>query len=89
MKIPKVGDIIYLETELHLSHGIDDIIGGKARVVKVEKRIGFTWVTTEQNPYIAYAWEPLQKHQKSLKNKFTDQWAKMEPNYRPEFNEWY
>ncbi|MGA2392007.1 MAG: hypothetical protein ABSH03_01495 [Candidatus Lustribacter sp.] len=35
MDIPKPGDIIYVETDLYVGHGVDDFRGGKARVAVV------------------------------------------------------
>lgn len=35
--IPKAGDFIYLGSELYLSHGEDDIIGGLAEIMRVEQ----------------------------------------------------
>lgn len=88
MKIPKVGNIIYLRTELYLSHGEDDVLGGKATVAKVEFRYGILWVKTHEVPSFEYGWEALERHQKALKKEFKDQWAKPIPDFRAEFNRW-
>ncbi len=85
--IPKVGDIIYIDTELYLSRGEDDLIGGKARVLTVGGQFGDRMVTVEGWPdvYRGVDW----KEQESLKAKFGDSWAYKNPDHRPEFNEWW
>lgn len=37
VKVPKVGDKIYIPTSMSISHGSDDIAGGLATVTKVYK----------------------------------------------------
>lgn len=77
-----VGDIIYIDTALHLSHGIDDIIGGKALVVRVDTH----GVSVAIDPETTYNWVVLSKEQDRLRIEFGDQWAHRRPDYRPEFN---
>ena len=92
MKIKKIkiGDIIYIDTELHVSHGIDDIIGGKTKVTKIEKgENGRVWVWTELDPSTQYNWNMLSEEQEKLKKEFGDSWAYAKPDYRPEFNSFY
>ena len=37
--LPKIGDDIYVPTRMYLSHGCDDIIGGLAKVQKIQEGI--------------------------------------------------
>jgi hypothetical protein len=54
VEIPRVGDIIYIDTELHLSHGVDDIRGGKTRILSVTKDKGYYWLILEAFPFASY-----------------------------------
>ncbi|MCX6899985.1 MAG: hypothetical protein NT105_14970 [Verrucomicrobia bacterium] len=88
-KTIKVGDIIYIDTELYVSHGVDDMIGGKVRVVKVgEDCNGRIWISTELDPAAQYNWEMLSQEQAKLEQKFQDNWAYNRPDCKPEFNDW-
>ena len=84
--IPKIGDIIYLDTQLHLSHGIDDLRGGRARVISVNKEHGSYWITTEVDPSSSYKWSYLNEEQDRLKKEFGLKWAHSDPDYRSELN---
>lgn len=88
---PKVGDKIYVDTELYVSHGVDDFKGGLATVSKVEKlKFGAepgTWVEIKENPGSLYNWDGyLSEIQDELKKKFGDQTARLDPDPRPEMN---
>ena len=90
--LPKVGDDIYVPTELFLSHGRDDRRGGLAKVKKVEPGMsaGKTvhYVTTEEFPNLQHNWEGyLAEQQDRLKEEFGDQRAYCDPDDRKEFNE--
>jgi hypothetical protein len=89
----KVGDIVYVETSLYLSHGLDDVIGGKAHVTKVYKGISggknCTFIEVEEHPQNGYNWgQFLSKKQKSLAKRFGDKWAYPDPDTDPESNRW-
>ena len=89
MKIPsiKIGDVIYIDSQLYLSHGVDDIIGGKTRVMSVEQcGNGSIWVRVELHPTTQYRWCFLSHEQKNLKKKFGEKWALKSPDVRVEFN---
>lgn len=93
--IPKVGDVIYVDTSLHLSHGSDDVEGGLAEVVRVEidqegKRRGSNqiFVETRQHPGHFYGWEILADEQERLRKEFGSSWAYENPDDSPEFNRW-
>jgi hypothetical protein len=88
----KVGDRIYVETWAYLSHGRDDVIGGLATVIRVdreqpsgEERV---FVEVAEHPGCSYNWEYLSARQEELKQRFGDQVAHPDPDWRAEFNEW-
>jgi hypothetical protein len=87
-KIPKVGDIIYLDGELNLSHGADDILGGKVTVSKIESDYDTIWIIFKQYPNAKYNWKFLGAKQKELKKEYNNQWSKPNPDLREEFNRW-
>jgi hypothetical protein len=88
--IPKAGDIIYVETDLHVWRGADDFRGGKASISKVEMQDSrgkqVPWVEVVENPGTSYNWANLAKKQAELAMEFGDNWAHPEPDLRPEFN---
>jgi hypothetical protein len=89
----KVGDIVYVDTHLYLSHGLDDVIGGKAHVTNVYKGMSggkmFTFIEVEEHPQSGYNWGQFLSHkQKTLAKEFGERWAKADPDTRPEFNQW-
>ena len=90
-EVPKVGNVIYLNTQLHLSHGIDDFRGGKATVTKVFMDVSggkpTPFIETAEDPGARYNWEILAEAQAQLAAKFGDSWAHPDPDYRPEFND--
>jgi hypothetical protein len=83
MTVPKVGDVIYIDSECYIGHGRDDLAGGKATVTSVS----FSFVSVKESPDGSYNWEFLEPQQERLKREFGDQWAHPEPDLRPEFNE--
>jgi hypothetical protein len=83
MTVPKVGDIIYVDSECYLSHRRDDFAGGKATVT----RVSFSFVAIKESPDSSYNWEFLEPEQERLKRELGDQWAHPEPDLRPGFNE--
>lgn len=93
MDIPKPGDIIYVETDLYVGHGVDDFRGGKATVAVV-RMLGFgdsqgkqtPWVEVVENPGTSYNWELLAEKQAKLATEFGNNWAHADPDLRPEFN---
>ncbi len=90
--VPKVGDVIYVGTSVYLSHGADDFIGGKAKVIEVKEGISggqpAMFVRVEQRPSTSYNWEFLGLEQEKLKAQFGDEWSHADPDDRPEFNRW-
>lgn len=87
--IPKVGDIIYVDSDIYLSHGLDDKHGGRAKVIAVEIISNSITVTVEPFPQTTYYWDSLQPKQKQLKKEFGKTQAYKDPDVSPEFNENY
>jgi hypothetical protein len=91
MDVPKPGDVVYVESELHLSHGADDFRGGKATVTAVRtmtsKGRPVPFVEVAQNPGSFYNWALLAEQQARLAAEFGESWARPDPDLRPEFNE--
>ncbi|HET9837809.1 MAG TPA: hypothetical protein VFR84_06205 [Candidatus Angelobacter sp.] len=88
----RAGDVIYLDTELYISHGRDDFRGGLAEVVEVKPDISggkpTPFVRTAQEPDTWHNWHMLATEQKKLRTEFGKRWARPDPDFRPEFNEW-
>lgn len=85
--IPKVGDIIYIDSALYIGHGEDDMIGGKARVESVTiHENGMCSITLEGWKNESYGWNSLSSMQEQLKQEFGDSWAHRKPDHRPQFN---
>lgn len=96
-KFPEIvepGDIVYLPTELHLSRGVDDISGGKARVFKVDteannlkKDAPGDYLLKLEGFSAPYYWKnDLKQQQQKLREKFNFKWARESPDFRPEYN---
>ena len=86
--VPKVGDFIYLPTELYLSHGEDDFHGGLCEVEEVKSGNGSVhWVVVKEKSG-QYSWEGyLEPMQEELRSEFGSEKGHADPDYRPEFNE--
>jgi hypothetical protein len=88
----RAGDVIYVDTELYISHGRDDFRGGLGEVTDVKMdRIGgkpVPYVRVAQEPDTLHSWPYLAPMQKKLREEFGKKWAHPDPDFRPEFNEW-
>jgi hypothetical protein len=87
-RIPKVGEDIYLPGALYLSHGVDDYVGGLAKVAKVHKETYGTFITTEEIPGHSINWEYLEGEQAALKKEFGKKRAYPDPDDSYESNRW-
>lgn len=89
--IPKIGQDIYVETHLYLSHGRDDSVGGLARVKRVFKSMSageMVWFLEVEEVSGEFNWEEfLSEKQESLKVQFGPQRAHPDPDHRDEFND--
>ena len=85
LKVPKVGDKIYVETHLYIGHGVDDVAGGIATVEAVKMGISAgeetPFVSVVEHPGNAYNWEMLAERQAALKKEFGKQKACQCPDY--------
>lgn len=86
MDLPKIGDIIYVDSHLYIDHGEDDCIGGKATIsaVTISKRlplehINSIMVQIEEHPGTEYNWKILMEDQENLKKRFGNRWAYPDP----------
>lgn len=86
------GDVIYVDTSLHLSHGRDDFRGGLAEVIECKTDMSggkpTPFVRVAQEPGTWHNWRILAADQKKLRAEFGTSWAHPDPDHRPEFNEW-
>ena len=91
MKIPVVGDKIYVSSSIYVYRGADDFSGGIATVSKVELNPGnktnYCFVSIKERPGSTYNWAHLEKEQKKLKKLYGDEIAHPDPDLRPEFND--
>ncbi|MBV8369494.1 MAG: signal peptidase II [Candidatus Eremiobacteraeota bacterium] len=89
--IPSPGDEIYVDTSLYLSHGVDDVRGGRATVVRVEtETLGgrpVPFVAVAEHPGSLYNWEHLAEKQTELAARFGEARARPDPDMRPQFND--
>jgi hypothetical protein len=93
-RVPELrkGDIIYLDTDLYLSHGVDDFRGGLAEVaafgmdISAGKPTPFVKVVQLMDTW--HNWQMLAEQQRKLRAKFGKNWSHPDPDFRPEFNEW-
>lgn len=85
------GDVIYVDTELYISHGRDDFRGGLAEVIeysaKISKGRSTPFVRVAQQLDTWHNWRELASMQKKLREEFGKSWAHPDPDHRPEFNE--
>ena len=86
------GDVIYIDTELYISHGCDDFRGGLAEVNEVRQDVSkgqpTPFVRVVQQADTLHNWKLLAADQKKLRAEFGKSWAHPDPDHRPEFNEW-
>ncbi len=88
---PEPGDMIYVDTHLYMSIGVDDVEGGLATVSKVTMGVSAgnptPFVSVDEHPGHSYNWVMLSERQEHLKKEFGDLRAHACPDHRPEFNE--
>jgi hypothetical protein len=88
----RIGDVIYIDTELYISHGRDDFRGGLGEVIEFGPNISAgkptPFVRVAQQPDTWHNWRELAPMQKKLRAEFDKSWAHPDPDHRPEFNEW-
>ena len=88
----RMGDVIYVDTYLYVSHGRDDFRGGLAEVIGFRSDISAgrptPFVCVAQEPDSWHNWQMLAPMQKELRERHGKEWAHPDPDDRPEFNEW-
>jgi hypothetical protein len=86
------GDIIYVDTSLYVSHGVDDFRGGLAEVAEfaMQKSAGKPTPFVKVNELIDtwQNWQMLAADQRKLRAEFSRSWAHPDPDHRLEFNQW-
>jgi len=93
MAEPKVGDRIYVEGTIYLTHGVDDFQGGLCTVKAVQTHTEngeevVSSVEVEEDPGTWYTWPGyLEARQAELKERYGDQKGAPKPDYRAEFND--
>jgi hypothetical protein len=94
-RVPELrpGDVIYVETELYLGHGVDDFRGGLAEVSETQegksKGRPVLYIRVVQQPDTLHNWHYLTGEQKKLRAGHRKNWAHPDPDHRPEFNKWW
>jgi hypothetical protein len=94
MAKPKVGDKIYVEGTIYLTHGADDFQGGLCTVRAVETHVSAggekkTRVEIDEDPGTLYTWDGyLETAQEEWKRQYGEQRAQLKPDLRPDFNDY-
>lgn len=88
MKLPKIGDKIYIPSAYHISNGEDDVEGGLATVESIEvskfvplehpNSIFVTFVETGKA--VSYNWKHLMKNQEKWSKEYVDKAAHPSPD---------
>ena len=78
-----IGDWLYIDTELYIGHGVDDIRGGLAKVKSIKDGM----VEFEGFDGSFYSLKYLLPEQEKLELQFGKQHAYPDPDYRAEFND--
>ena len=92
-RVPELqkGDVVYIDTELYISHARDDFRGGLAEVTEVRPDISkgkpTPFIRVAQEPDTLHNWKILAADQKKLRAEFGKSWAHPDPDNRAEFNE--
>ena len=87
----RIGDVVYVDTELYVRHGRDDFRGGLAEVTEVRPDISkgkpTPFIRVAQEPDTLHNWKILAADQKKLRAEFGKSWSRPDPDNRAEFNE--
>ena len=90
-QVPEVGDVIYIPSQRSLSHGVDDVRGGRAAVTAVEELLcagkATLFIRTPVEPDTLTSWAYLEEQQAELAARFGDSEAHPDPDERPQFND--
>lgn len=87
IKLPKVGDTIYVGSSFYISHGSDDFCGGKATIGKIEfndrlgkDHVNYCMISIKERPGVMYNYKDLLERQKELKKQFGNKKAHPDPD---------
>ena len=88
MKIPEIGDKLYLPTQLHISRGEDDIFGGIAEIsfVEISKYLPIEHINAIMVKFKGFSqshlwnYKLLLEKQKEYSIKYADKIAKPDPD---------
>lgn len=91
---PEIGQKIYIPSSFYLSHGRDDIQGGKTEITKVyfsnhlpEDHYNYIMVNVKGLPVSkTYNYRYLMENQKEWKDKYKDTVAHPDPDLHPDSN---
>jgi len=87
--MPVIWQEIYLDSALYMSRWRDDFMWGRATINMVKKdEDGTVRFSVVEKPGTTMNWSGHRRKQKELKERFWDQRARPDPDYRPEFNTW-
>jgi len=86
MEIPKVGDKIYIPSELYIGHGEDDIAGGVATVSKIDvsdcpNEYNRIFISVKELPGNKYNYLYLKDKQEELRHRYGDSIVHSDPDY--------
>ena len=87
--VPRIGEQVYIPSNLYLSHGVDDYEGGLTTVTEVDigrPHDGFVWIGVEFRESGSTRWDVLKASQEQLAQEFGTKAPKATPDYRAEFN---
>ncbi len=94
IKIPKIGDKIYVPSCYYVYRGEDNFEGGLATINKIEEKkhlpkddTNYWFVGIEGRPTTMWNWKILLKEQNELKRKHMGQIAHSNPDLSAEFNQ--
>jgi len=95
MPKPRVGDKIYIESTIYVTHGADDFQGGICTVKAVRSHPSAAGeesitVEVEEDPGTWYTWTGyLEPRQEEWKKNYGERTGSPKPDLRPEFNDEY
>jgi hypothetical protein len=92
-RVPELrsNDVIYVDTELYISHARDDFRGGLAQVMEygmktsAGRSVPFVRVAQQMDTW--HNWRELAQMQKKLRAEFGKNWVHPDPDERAEFND--
>jgi len=88
MRIPLIGEMIYIPTQLYISHGEDDVTGGLATINKIKVsdylpkgHHNSIMVGVKEVKGTLYGWSYLLEHQEKWSEEYKGKVAHPDPDY--------